>query len=86
MNLKCQIFIQHFFKIVLYWCLDLIRHNIGTKLKLNKYIFDSIMEALIIQTGTPPGLDGIALWVTMKNSNICHLFFKTGSDLPKQYE
>jgi hypothetical protein len=25
---------------VLYWCLDLIRHNIGTKLKLNKYIFD----------------------------------------------
>ena len=33
-------FIQHFFKIVLYWCLDLIRHNIGTKLKLNKYIFD----------------------------------------------
>jgi hypothetical protein len=28
------------FKIVLYWCLDLIRHNIGTKLKLNKYIFD----------------------------------------------
>jgi hypothetical protein len=39
-NLKCQIFWQHFFKIVLYWCLDLIRHNIGTKLKLNKYIFD----------------------------------------------
>jgi hypothetical protein len=39
-NLKCQIFIQHFFKIVLYWCLDLIRHNIGTHLKLNKYIFD----------------------------------------------
>ena len=38
-NLKCQIFIQHFFKIVLYWCLDLIRHNIGTHLKLNKYIF-----------------------------------------------
>ena len=28
------------FKIVLYWCFDLIRHNIGTKLKLNKYIFD----------------------------------------------
>jgi hypothetical protein len=26
------------------------------------------MEALIIQTGTPPGQDGIALWVTMKNS------------------
>jgi hypothetical protein len=26
------------FKIVLYWCLDLIRHNIGTQLKLNKYI------------------------------------------------
>ena len=22
------------FKIVLYWCLDLIRHNIGTQLKL----------------------------------------------------
>jgi hypothetical protein len=36
-NLKCQIFIQHFFKIVLYWCLDLIRNNIGTP---NKYIFD----------------------------------------------
>jgi hypothetical protein len=33
-----DIHIQHFFKIVLYWCLDLIRHNIGTKLKLNKYI------------------------------------------------
>jgi hypothetical protein len=28
------------FKIVLYWCLDLIRHNIGTHLKLHKYIFD----------------------------------------------
>jgi hypothetical protein len=28
------------------------------------------MEALIIQTGTPPGPDGIALWLTMKNS-IC---------------
>jgi hypothetical protein len=28
------------FKIVLYWCLDLIRNNIGTHLKLNKYIFD----------------------------------------------
>ena len=39
-NLKCQIFIQHFFKIVLYWCLDLIRHNIGAPLKHNKYIFD----------------------------------------------
>jgi hypothetical protein len=39
-NLKCQIFIQHLFKIVLYWFLDLIRHNIGTQLKLNKYIFD----------------------------------------------
>ena len=38
--LKCQIFIQHFFKIVSYWCLDPIRHNIGTHLKLNKYIFD----------------------------------------------
>jgi hypothetical protein len=35
-----QIFIQHFFKIVLYWCLDPICHNIGTHLKLNKYIFD----------------------------------------------
>jgi hypothetical protein len=39
-NLKCQIAIQHFFKIVLYRCLDLIRHNIGTHLKHNKYIFD----------------------------------------------
>ena len=39
-NLKCQISIQHFFKIVLYWCLDLIRHNIDTHLKYNKYIFD----------------------------------------------
>jgi hypothetical protein len=29
-----------FFKIVLYWCLDLIRHNIGIQLKLNKYNFD----------------------------------------------
>jgi hypothetical protein len=28
------------FKIVLYWCLELIRHNIGTPLKHNKYIFD----------------------------------------------
>jgi hypothetical protein len=37
-NLKCQILIQHFSKIVLYWCLDLIRHNIGTHLKHNKYI------------------------------------------------
>ena len=27
-------------KIVLYWCLGLIRHNIGTRLKLNKYVFD----------------------------------------------
>jgi hypothetical protein len=39
-NLTCQIFIQHFFKKVLHWCLDLIRHNIGTHLKHNKYIFD----------------------------------------------
>jgi hypothetical protein len=39
-NLTCQIFIQHFFKIVLHWCLELIRHNIGTHLKHNKYIFD----------------------------------------------
>jgi hypothetical protein len=39
-NLKCQISIQHFFKIVLYWCLDLIHHNIDTHLKHNKYIFD----------------------------------------------
>ena len=37
---KSQIFIQHFFKIVLYWCLGLIRHNIGIPLKHNKYIFD----------------------------------------------
>jgi hypothetical protein len=43
-NLKCQIFIQHFFKIVLYWCLDLIRHNIGTKLKLNKYIVETPIQ------------------------------------------
>ena len=28
------------FKIVLYWCLDLIRHIIGTHLKHNKYNFD----------------------------------------------
>ena len=28
------------FQNSLYWCLDLIRHNIGTQLKLNKYIFD----------------------------------------------
>jgi hypothetical protein len=28
------------FKIVLHWCLDLIRHNIGTHLIHNKYIFD----------------------------------------------
>jgi hypothetical protein len=42
-NLKCQIFIQHLFKIILYWCLDLIRHNIGTHLKLNKYIFDILI-------------------------------------------
>jgi hypothetical protein len=28
------------FKIILYWCLDLIRHNIGAHLKLNTYIFD----------------------------------------------
>ena len=39
-NLKCLIFIQHFFKMVLHWCPDLIRHYIGTQLKLNKYIFD----------------------------------------------
>ena len=39
-NLRCQIFIQHFFKIFLHWCLDLIRHNVGTPLKHNKYIFD----------------------------------------------
>jgi hypothetical protein len=44
-NLKCPIFIQHFFKIVLYWCLDLIRHNIGTPLKHNKYIFDSFLSS-----------------------------------------
>jgi hypothetical protein len=28
------------FQNILYWCFDLIRHNIGTQLKLNKYIFD----------------------------------------------
>jgi hypothetical protein len=33
-------YIQHIFKIVLYRCLDLIRHNIGTHLKHNKYIFN----------------------------------------------
>jgi hypothetical protein len=27
-----------------------------------------MVYALIIQTGTPPVPDGIALWVTMKNS------------------
>ena len=27
------------FKIVLYWCLDLIRHNISITLKHNKFIF-----------------------------------------------
>ena len=32
-NLKCQIFIQHFFKIVLHWCLDLICHNVDTPFK-----------------------------------------------------
>ena len=37
---ESQIFIQHFFKIVLHWCLDLICHNVGTLLKQNKYIFD----------------------------------------------
>ena len=36
---ESQIFIQHFFKIVLHWCLDLICHNVGTPLKHNKYIF-----------------------------------------------
>jgi hypothetical protein len=39
-NLKCKMFIQHISKIVLYWCLDLIPHNIGIHLKLNKYIYD----------------------------------------------
>ena len=29
-----------FFKIVVYWWRDLIRHNIGTPLKHDKYIFD----------------------------------------------
>jgi hypothetical protein len=28
------------FKIVLYWCLELIHNNIGTHLMHNKYIFD----------------------------------------------
>ena len=28
------------FQNVLYWCLELTRHNIGTPLKYNKYIFD----------------------------------------------
>ena len=44
-NLKCQIFKQHFFKIVLYWCLDLIRHNIDTQLKLNEYMMMSVNVA-----------------------------------------
>ena len=39
-NHKGGIFIQHFFKIILYWCLDLIRLNIDIPLKHNKYIFD----------------------------------------------
>ena len=39
-NFKCQIFIQHFFTIVLHWCLDMIYHDVGTLLKYNKYIFD----------------------------------------------
>jgi hypothetical protein len=30
-------------KIVFYRCLDLIRHNIGTHLKHNKYIFDILI-------------------------------------------
>ena len=38
-NLPCQIFIPHVFKIVLYWCLGLIRHNIGITLKHSKLIF-----------------------------------------------
>ena len=29
-----------FFKKVLYWCLELTRHNIGIPLKHTKYIFD----------------------------------------------
>ena len=33
-------FHANLFQNSLYWCLDLIRHNIGTQLKLNKYIFD----------------------------------------------
>ena len=48
---------QHFFKIVLYWCLDLIHHNIGTPLKHNKYIFDipiplyhHLLTQLVLQT------------------------------------
>ena len=36
---ESQIFIQHFFKIVLHWCLGPICHNVGTPLKHNKYIF-----------------------------------------------
>ena len=39
-NIKCQIFIHHFFKIVLHWCLGLICYNVGTPLKHNKYICD----------------------------------------------
>ena len=51
-NLPCQIFIPHFFKIVLYWCLDLIRHNIGILLKHNKYIFYIPIPFFIICTTT----------------------------------
>jgi hypothetical protein len=33
------------------------------------------MEALMILTGTLPGPDGIALWVTMKNFIQANIFF-----------
>jgi hypothetical protein len=32
----------------LYWCLDPIRHNIGTPLKHNKYIFDIPISGVFV--------------------------------------
>jgi hypothetical protein len=45
----------------------LVLPNIFGSVFWSKQSIDSIMEALINPTGTPPGPDGIALWVTMKN-------------------
>ena len=58
-NLECQIFIQHIFKIFLYWCFDLIRHNIGTQLKLNKYIFDISIPFCFSQNLQSPNMSSI---------------------------